>query len=115
MRLSRIVLGATLLWMTTSMPLIADEQEATVRDQVQQERTQSFDRLSRLRQRMDKIQLQLEQLDIENIVKQRMQAGTKPSVADETFELAASLVPSERPLDRESLIDPLVKDQPTSS
>ena len=90
MRPSRILLGVSLLCMITSTSLIADDQEETVREQVQQERTAALDRLSRLRDRMDKIQLQLEQLDIEKVVEQRLQQGDKQSVADELKEITAS-------------------------
>jgi len=57
----------------------ADEPETNVREQVQQERTQALDRLSRIRQRLDKMQAQLEQLNIDEIVEQRLARGFKPS------------------------------------
>ena len=95
MRSIRTLFGVTLLCMITSTSLIADDQEETVREQVQQERTAALDRLSRLRDRMDKIQLQLEQLDIEKVVQQRLQQSDKQSVADELNELTASVFPSE--------------------
>lgn len=90
MRPSRILLGVTLLCMITFTPLVADDQEATVREQVQQERTAALDRLSRLRDRMDNIQLQLEQLDIEKVVQQRLQQSDKQSVPDELKSITAS-------------------------
>lgn len=95
MQLSQSLLGVALLCITTFTPLVADDPKATVREQVQQERTVALDRLSRLRDRMDKIQLRLEQLDIEKIVEQRLQQSDKQSVTDELKEITASVVPTE--------------------